>query len=229
MIKKRNVISQLPKKETRLKITASLLNSWQRIFDTKDDVFENENDDISLEDKIVLEMEKRKLEFINVLKRVKTPPTEHMLKGIEFENRVVQGLEPVFSPIVAGAAYQVTLTRDAIVDNIPIRVVGVIDFLKAGIIIDTKRVIRYKYPKYKTSHQHPAYFFLLPQCRIFDYLICDDNVESKDEAKRLKAYHKERYERENCEDILKVISQFFSWLKANDLFDLYIQNWAIIV
>lgn len=229
MIKTQNVISQLPKRETRLKITTTLLNSWQRIFDAKDDVHEGDNDEISLEEKLFLEMEKRKQDFLNVLNRVKTPPTEHMLKGIEFENGVYNGIDPVFSPIVEGGACQVSLHRDVMIDSLPVRVVGVLDSLKASIIYDVKRVISYKYPKYKTSHQHATYFFLVPQAPIFKYLVADNNVEHKDIEKRQKGYHIETYRRENCEDILKVISQFFSWLKANDLFDIYIQKWSIMV
>ena len=196
MIKKQSVISQLPKKETRLKITATLLNSWQRIFDAKDDIHEGEKDEISVEDKILIEMEKRKQEFINTLNRIKTPPTEYMLKGIEFENLVYNGLDPVFSPIVEGGACQVSLYRDVFVDNLPIRIVGVLDSLKASVIYDVKRVVTYKYPKYKTSHQHATYFFLVPQAPIFKYLVADNNVEHKEEEKRLKGYHVETYRRE---------------------------------
>lgn len=227
MIKKQSVISQLSKKETRYRITATLLNSWQRIFDAKYDVKESEKDEISFEDKVVLEMQKREQEFLNVLRRVKTPPNEFMLKGIEFEDKVCKGMDEVFSPIVMGGAYQVTLTKNVIVDNVPLTLYGVLDVLKAGRIMDIKRVIKYSTGKYKTSHQHPMYLFLAPQALDFTYLICDDNVDSRDEIKKKSAYHYENYVRENCEDILQVISQFISWLKSKGYFDIYIQNWAM--
>lgn len=225
MIKKQAVISQLTKKEPRYRVTATLLNSWQRIFDAKDDVKESEKDEMSLEDKIVLEMEKRKEEFINLLNRVPVPDNIYMQKGREFEDVVCAGNDPEFSPIVTGGAFQVTLTKDVDIDNVPIRLYGVLDVLKAGRIMDIKRVTRYQTHKYKHSHQHPMYLFLMPQALDFTYLICDDNVESGDELKRKSAYHYENYIRENCEDILQVVSQFLSWLKANDLFEIFTDKW----
>lgn len=225
MIKKQAVISQLAKKEPRYRVTATLLNSWQRIFDAKDDVREAEKDEISLEDKIVLEMKKRKTEFINLLNRIPVEDNIYMQKGRAFEDLVCAGNEPEFSPIVDGGAFQVTLTKDVIIDNVPIRLYGVLDVLKAGRIMDIKRVSRYQTHKYKNSHQHPMYLFLMPQAIDFTYLICDDNVDSNDELKRKSAYHYENYIRENCEDILQVVSQFLSWLKANDLFDIFTDKW----
>lgn len=225
MIKKQAVISQLTKREPRYRITPTLLNSWQRIFDAKDEVKESEKDEISLEDKITLEMEKRKEEFINLLNRIPVEDNIYMQKGREFEDLVCNGRDPEFSPIVEGGAFQVTLTKDVTIDNVPIRLYGVLDVLKAGRIMDIKRVGRYQTQKYKKSHQHPMYLFLMPQAIDFTYLVCDDNVDSNDELKRKSAYHYEHYIRENCEDILQVVSQFLSWLKVNDLFTIFTDKW----
>ena len=225
MIKKQAVISQLTKKEPRYRVTPTLLNSWQRIFDAKDDVKESEKDEMSLEDKITLEMEKRKEEFINLLNRIPVEDNIYMQKGREFEDTVCAGNDPEFSPIVENGAFQVTLTKDVMIDNVPIRLYGVLDVLKAGRIMDIKRVVRYQTQKYKKSHQHPMYLFLMPEAIDFTYLICDDNVDSNDELKRKSAYHYENYIRENCEDILQVVSQFLSWLKANNLFEIFTDKW----
>lgn len=225
MIKKQEVISKLIKKEPRYRVTATLLNSWQRIFDAKDDVKESENDTISYEDKVLAEMEKRKLEFINLLNRLPVEDNEYMRKGREYENLVCNGGEPEFSPIVEGGAFQVALIKDVMIDNVPIRLYGVLDVLKGGRIMDIKRVVRYQTHKYKKSHQHPMYLFLVPEAIDFTYLICDDNIDSKNEEKRETAHHYENYIRENCEDILQVVSQFLSWLKVNNLFDTFINKW----
>lgn len=226
MIKSQKDLLNLNKKNVFYRVTPTLLNSWQRIFDAKYDVKEGEKDEISYEDKLSIEMEKRKQEFINLLNRIPTPDNEYMRKGREFENLVCFGRDPMFSPIVAGGAFQVTLTKDVFVDNIPIRLYGVLDVLKAGRIMDIKRVVTYKQNKYKTSHQHPMYLYLAPNAIDFTYLVCDDNVEKEDPEKKEKAYHLEHYVRENCEDILQVVSQFLSYLKANDLFHIFVSKWA---
>ena len=212
---------------TRYRVTATLLNSWQRIFDAKYDVKESEKDEVSLETKIQAEMDNRKEEFIKLLKRIPTPDNEFMKKGREFEDIVCRGGDPEFSPVVNNGVFQVKVQRDVDIDGVPLTLYGVLDVLKAGRIMDIKRVVRYSYGKYKTSHQHSMYLFLVPEALDFTYLICDDNIESDNLEKRYSAYHYENYIRENSEDILTTISQFLSWLKANDLFHLFIQNWAM--
>lgn len=227
MIKCQKDISLLPKVETRYRITATLLNSWQRIFDAKNDIFENENDEISYEDKLAQEQEKRKEEFIYLLERKPFVDNEFMKKGREYEDLVCTGGDRIFSPYVNRGAFQVTLTKDVDIDGIPITLYGVLDVLKRGRIMDIKRVVKYKYPKYKTSHQHPMYLFLAPDALDFTYLVADNNVESKDQEKFEKAHHLERYVRENCEDILQVCSRFLSWLKENNLFEIYTAKWQM--
>jgi hypothetical protein len=211
----------------RYRVTATLLNSWQRIFDAKYDVKESEKDEISFEAKVQTEMENRTEEFINLLKRIPTPDNEYMRKGREFENIVCTGGDPEFSPIVNNGAFQVTVQREVDIDGVPLTLYGVLDVLKAGRIMDIKRVVRYSCGKYKNSHQHSMYLYLVPEALDFTYLICDDNIESDNLEKRYSAYHYENYVRENSEDILQVISQFLSWLKANNLFDIYIQKWVM--
>ena len=85
MIKCQKDISLLPNVETRYRITATLLNSWKRIFDAKNDIFEGENDEISYEDKLAQEQEKRKEEFTYLLERKPFVDNEFMKKGREYE------------------------------------------------------------------------------------------------------------------------------------------------
>lgn len=227
MIKKQKDILSMPKTTPHYRITTTLLNQWQRIFEAEDFVKESENDTMSYEDKVNVEVEKRTREFLDLLNRIPTPDNEAMRKGREYERYVCEGLDKEFSPIVNGGAFQVKATKDIVVDGVPIRMYGVLDVLKAGRIMDIKRVGQYKYPKYKTSHQHAMYLFLIPSAIDFTYLICDDNIDSKNEEKRNESHHYENYRRENCEDIVLVVSQFLSWLKANNLFEVYTQNWAM--
>lgn len=204
-------------------MTASLLNSWQYIFDSEGFVQEAEDDTMCLEDKRELAYNKAKASFILDLKRVKQPTTEAIEKGNQYESDVYAGKDEVFSPYVKEGAFQAIFKKDVEIDGLPIQFYGVLDCLKKGRIMDIKRVGHYSKGggKYKTSHQHPLYLYLVPNAIDFTYLICDDNGE----------HHTERYIRENCEDILQASSQFISWLKANydekgvNLFDIYKSNW----
>ena len=69
------------------------------------------------------------------------------------------------------------------------------------------------------------YLYLVPGAIDFTYLICDQRIESKNEEINSKAHHLENYTRENCEDIIEVCGNFLSWLKANNLFDIFTQKW----
>ena len=227
MIKTKENISQLPKKKTRYKITTSLLNSWQNIWDCEEGVHEKEDDEISYEDKLEIKRQEKKQEFINYLNRLPIPDNEAMKKGREFEDIVCAGLDPEFSKYVKGGAFQVKVARNVDIDGIPLTFYGILDVLKAGRIMDIKRTGHYQFPKYKSSHQHAMYMYLVPEAIDFTYLVADDNIESKDEEKRKKGYHLENYIRENSEDIVKTVSQFLTWLKANDLFEIFKRNWVM--
>ena len=91
-------------------------------------------------------------EFLKTLNRVKTPPTKKMLDGIRFENCVnsvlngqyIEKTHEWYKPIISikdelwGAQQQVLLFKDIVVDGREIVLQGVLDYLKAGVIYDTK-------------------------------------------------------------------------------------------
>lgn len=220
MIKKRKDLFQVSKNNKENcyhRITATLLNQWQRIFDVEEEVFENENDTMCWEDKVEEEREKRLKEFLDVLERKPIPDNEYMKQGREFEDFVCQGLDEEFSPKVKNGAFQVTVTKNVEIDGEKICLYGILDVLKKGRIMDIKRIAKkYRYPKYKKSHQHPMYLELVPEAIDFTYLIFDG-----------KNYHYENYIRENCENILETIKVFLQWLKANDYINIYYENWKM--
>lgn len=217
MIKKQENISQTPKKECYLRVTATLLNSWANIWNCVDYVVESDNDTISYEDKVTAKMNEAKEEFIKVLKRIPIEDNIYMQRGREFEDLVCSGKDPEFSPIVENGAFQVLGTKKVTIDGVKIVLYGILDVLKAGRIDDIKRVVKYSYPKYKKSLQHPMYLELFPETYDFTYLVRDDNGRS----------HYENYVRENCVDIYHVISVFIAYLKANDLFGIFEEKWAM--
>jgi len=208
-------MSSLPKREKVYEITATLLNQWQRIFDAAKYVKESESDTVAFETKVAEAQAKAKEEFVNTLRRVPVPENEAIIKGREYEKKVCDGLDEEFSPIIENGEFQAAYRKKIVVSGVNVMLYGILDVLKAGRIYDIKRVGRYQYPKYKTSHQHPMYFALVPNAIDFTYLVCDDNGE----------HHYENYLQCNCEDITVTIATFLSWLKANDLWDEFGAYW----
>lgn len=167
-------------------------------------------------------------EFQSTLRRESKPQTPAMLDGIRFENlvqSVCDGQEldsghewykPVrqISGIVRGGQYQVKASRDLTVDGVTFVCYGVLDFLKAGIIYDTKFSKTYKVGKYLDSPQHPMYFYLCPEAREFQYLISDG-----------KWIYREVYRPDEVQPIEKTVQAFMNWLDKTNNVRLFCDNW----
>lgn len=168
-------------------------------------------------------------EFASYLKRERKPPTKAMLDGIQFEDMVqaacnghppdkshkwYEGIMET-SDIVGGGAYQVRASSEKNINGTQFVLYGIFDFLKSGIIYDTKFSKRYRLNKYLNSPQHPMYFELCPEAREFQYIISDG------------AYvYREKYTRDDIpQTIENIIGHFMAWLKQFGLIDLYTQNW----
>lgn len=189
-------------------LTQSLLGDWQRVF-TAEDGYGS---------------------FINSLNRKPKPPTDAMLAGIEFEHCVNTVLDwayiapdhkwykPVMelAELLNGSQQQVSIKRDIIVDGVCFELHGVLDFLKAGIIYDTKFSKHYYMNKYLLSPQHQMYFYLLPEAYEFQYLSCDGEF-----------IYKEIYRPEDTTPIEVTIRQFMRWLDKHDLVETYTSIWNL--
>ena len=200
--------TRMPKRPSKLRITQSLLSAWQWSF-KKEDGWED---------------------FLSVLNREKQQPTKAMLEGIRFENclnSVLNGEEiqpdhewykPIrqLSKYLDGAQQQVTLFQDIRVGDQPILLHGVLDYLKAGVIYDTKFSKNYHLNKYLDSPQHPMYLALVPEARRFEYLSCDG-----------KWVYRDCYPRDIVEPIEPTIMHFLKFLKANDLYKIYEEKWRV--
>lgn len=186
-------------------ITQSLLSSWQYAIKGG-------------------EME----DFLSTLRRERKPQTKAMLDGIRFENvvhAVSEGAEigpeqewyrPVLEicEIISQGQYQVKASRPLVVDGVEFICYGILDFLKAGVIYDTKFSRTYRVGKYLDSPQHPMYFYLCPEVRQFEYIISDG-----------KYVYRERYTPEDTEPIQKTIQGFMTWMDRMGLVSLYCENW----
>ena len=168
--------------------------------------------------------------FLKALYRQKKPMTEAMADGIEFEhcvNSVLDGehipeshkwYKPVMAlaDYLAGSQKQVSIKRDIVVDDVCFELHGVLDFLRAGIIYDTKFSKHYYLNKYCSSPQHPMYFYLVPEAREFQYLSCDGRF-----------IYKEIYRPEDTIPIEVTIRQFMKFLDRNNLIDIYTSIWNL--
>jgi len=197
---------------SRYRLTASLLNSWLRATDPE--AVGNEYED-----------------FLAALGREQRPTAPAAQAGIDFENAVSIVAEKgeltpgdcadrdvnavyAFGQRCKGAAYQVRAEKEIEVCGLPINLVGIADFLKAGIITDIKRVVRYEYGKYQGSAQHPMYFELFPEAVRFDYLIYDG------------AYcYIEQYRRGEYRPIKEFAEAFLRYLRDAELIDIYMEKW----
>lgn len=189
-------------------LTQSLLSDWQYSF-VMEDGYER---------------------FVKSLNRVPKKPTEKMLNGVAFEGCVNSTLNGAFIPedhkwykpvmelakYLHGSQQQVALKRDIIVEGVCFELFGVLDFLRAGVIYDTKFSDSYRLDKYLHSPQHPMYFYLVPEARRFEYLSCDG-----------KFVYKETYYPEDTEPIELTIRQFMRYLEKHNLIETFTSKWNL--
>ena len=167
-------------------------------------------------------------DFLSTLRRERKPQSRAVLDGIRFENvvhAVSEGAEidpdhewyrPVLEicDIITQGHYQVRVSRPLVVNGVEFVCYGVLDFLKAGVIYDTKFSKTYRIGKYLDSPQHPMYFYLCPEAHRFEYIICDGNF-----------VYREAYLPEDVEPIGKTVSAFMAWMEHMGLVRLYCDNW----
>lgn len=192
--------------EPKYLITQSLLSSWLYTY----------------------KMDNGYEEFLDALNKKPKQPTQAMLDGNRFENvlnSVLDGaiiyadhewFQPVaeLSLLLIGARQQVKLSRNIKVGDTTFCVYGVLDYLKAGHIYDTKYSKRYRVGKYLDSPQTPFYFYLVPEAMDFTYLICDGQY-----------VYKERYFPDEVEPIECLISDFMRFLELHKLTETYKNLW----
>lgn len=189
-----------------LRITQSLLSAWDYVY-KKEDGYED---------------------FLSTLNREKKPPTQAMLDGRRFEGLVNSALDgnpipedndwyvPVMqlSKYLAGSQQQVEIRRVVEIDGVQFQLHGILDFLRSGIIYDTKFSKTYKVGKYLDSPQHPMYFALVPEAYEFQYLISDGSY-----------LYREIYRPEDTEPIEKEIRLFMRYLEQRNLIDIFVKKW----
>lgn len=194
------------------KLTCSLLNSWQYATDPDagEEAFAS---------------------FLATLERAQWPKTQAMKTGIAFEDMVTaaaNGTLPAescdrdamaakqFAARVGRGVPQIKATKATNIGKTPVLLVGVADWIGAGIITDIKRVQRYEYGKYQHSTQHPMYLELFPEAMRFDYLIYDGAYS-----------YIEQYRRGDYLPLEATAKRFFDYLEDSGLIDIYQKHWEV--
>ena len=181
-------------------ITPSLLNSWKYAISL-------ENEYGNLED------------FKKVLSREPQETTEVQQIGYDFEDYMINNYEPT-----KNGCYQVKLYKDITTKTGTYVLYGRVDCLKAGKIYDYKYAGSYDVGKFYDNYQTPIYLELEPNASEIEYLVCNNYKKDKG-LEELNLYH-EVYKQEEIKiDIKQEIDNFISWLKTNDLYDLYLEKW----
>lgn len=203
---------------SRYLMTHSLLSSW--LYSMRDNPYEDmttERDSYA--------------EFLTTLRREKTPPTDAMKDGIAFEDLVLaithgegdtedpwyRAAREAASYVVDGAAQFKAHKELVLNDGTRILLYGRIDWLKAGVIYDTKFSRSYDVGKYVDSTQHPVYFELVPDAYEFTYLVSNGST-----------LWPETYRRDETPDIRPTIENFIDFLKIQGLYDLYREKWVTL-
>lgn len=167
-------------------------------------------------------------DFLKTLRREPIQQTKAMLEGIRFENclnAVLDGaeIEPThewYKPItqlaneLEGAQQQAALSKDVTIGGIDFVLYGKLDYLRAGIVYDTKYSKTYRVGKYLDSPQHPMYFALVPEAYEFQYKICDG-----------KYVYTETYRPDDVEPIENMIEDFMRHLDKHNLVQIYTDKW----
>lgn len=167
-------------------------------------------------------------EFMLTLRREPTPTTEAMQNGILFEDLVTEVVKGGGDPNdqwydaaaniahrVRGGVSQLRARREITVSGISVVLYGRLDWLKAGEIVDIKFTRNYDPGKYFDSTQHPTYFELVPEAQTFTYLVSNGS-----------SVWPETYRRDETRSIYPIISDFFDWLEAMGLMEVYKEKWV---
>lgn len=186
-------------KTVSYKITQTLLNSWLYLYQVDEEYYEKAYQD-----------------FLKVLNKEPIEDNEIFQRGREFETQCLSGEQSEVYDIIKGSAYQVSKSKKLVVDNLNIYLLGIADFIKNGVIYDTKRVNKYDLQKYSYSSQHIIYLDLFSDCYKFVYLVVDNS----------NTMYEEVYRRQDLQiDSKMLIHNFLEYLTTNNLLNVYLDKW----
>lgn len=200
----------------RYLITQSLLSSWNYVHNCWEGCEED-----------------AMASFLSTLRREPAEVTEAMQDGIEFENAVYAEASGLLRPLhpkwergicevaafLKGAQFQVRVQREIQIAGMTFLVYGVLDALQAGIISDVKFKSKSfgsldLAGEYFDSPQHPFYFFMVPEARLFRYLVSDGTD-----------LYIEQYTPDETPDAGELIAEFVDFLNVTGHMETYKKYW----
>lgn len=172
-------------------------------------------------------------EFLDTLHRMPIEQTESMQNGIDFETEVYKQAKGVarsahpkweegickVAKLLTGAPTQIRLKTPIKAAGEEILLYGILDALKAGVILDVKFSNKsfggIDLPgKYLESSQHPIYLRLAPEAFAFEYIVSDGTD-----------VYTERYTRKNTRTAEDVVAEFIEYLNVSGLSYDYKKCW----
>lgn len=167
-------------------------------------------------------------DFLRVLRREPGETNRAIQDGIAFEDMVTTYIQGVMPPedhswngavcqageIVKGSRPQVKAYQEARIGGVDFLLYGRMDYLREGIIFDTKFSRHYECGKYLKSPQHPMYFACEPGAYRFVYVV--SNGED---------VYTEEYRREDTAPIDGTVCGFLDYLRCISQLDTYFEYW----
>ena len=160
-----------------------------------------------------------KEDFLKVLRKEKTEPTESAKAGIEFEDRVLKICEGLLAPcgdvasqiaeIVRGGIWQPWLGRE----YNGLWLYGRADVIKCDTIYDIKLCEKHELGKYNYSLQHHIYSYCTEISKVV-YLICE-RKKSGEESLHFEEYNFDKYA---MEEMKSKISDLLGFIEGNEEF-----------
>ena len=213
LFKERNA---LPKGHA-LKISPSLLNSWKY-----------------LQNVSPARHAQAYKEFENTINRIPFPGNVWTERGTEFERLAVEEKVPALASIIElikDCEYQEHLEGEILVDNIPVYLHGYTDASDNvnQVIYDLKRKNKSSREEFRISSQTDIYLLLKPEAKQMEYLVAiSTSVLPIPYDLTFARYVFKREEMGDiAERVRRDIRGLFAFLRANNLFDIYIKNFAV--
>lgn len=152
-----------------------------------------------------------KYDIMPLLRREEKEPTKWMLKGIEFEQKIMSGEIEELQDLINGGLYQQCLYKEC---N-GYLLYGFADLIKKFTIYDFKFVKNYEIGKYREAVQHLLYMYCADMDN-FEYVI-----GTKDGFIFYEGYKR------NDAELFKIVNQFDKWLDITNNRQLYERNYNI--
>lgn len=165
--------------------------------------------------------------FMDTLNRIPLKMNYFLERGNDFENRVTKYKSEPFHAVIKGCDTQVYVEKMISLpdESFDVKMLGFVDFVSKDrkLVYDTKRVNYWNDEKYDASVQHDFYMWAIPESETFYYLVGEGKKWIS------TGYYQVEYPKLKDEETEKLfrdlISEFLTFLKENNLLDIYKEHY----